>query len=195
MRFDEYDLQKTAEAVFTLNPYVRAVEDSPESLKSFMVSMAYQYLDKLNYFSTYGFCLTAYKDPEGEIMVRASVSPSLVMTYLKDSGVELEGVLQYALYVRNKNGLSGFRMSFANGWTVSVQFGFGNYCENKYKINEKESDERRSKDAEIAAWDANGAWYKFEFDDVKGWCTADEVAQFIAMIAAMPDSIAEEKNS
>lgn len=83
MRIDEYDLTKTAQAVFAMNPSVRAVEDSPESLMFFMVSMARQYLKDSTFFSTYGFYLTAYKDPDGETVVRASVSPSLVMSYLE----------------------------------------------------------------------------------------------------------------
>lgn len=84
MRIDEYDLTKTAQAVFAMNPSVRAVKDSPESLMFFMVSMARQYLEKSTFFSTYGFCLSAYQNPDGETVVRASVSPSLVMGYLED---------------------------------------------------------------------------------------------------------------
>ena len=25
---------------------------------------------------------------------------------------------------------TGFQMTFENGWTISVQFGYGNYCDN-----------------------------------------------------------------
>jgi hypothetical protein len=41
-----------------------------------------------------------------------------------------------------------------------------------------------SKDAEIAAWDSTGEWFRFEDqnDSVKGWVKPDEVADFIAMI-------------
>jgi len=73
---------------------------------------------------------------------------------------------------------AGFHMTFKNGWTVSVQFGNGNYCENRNKNKSK------CINAEIAAWDANQEWYSFETDQVKGWCEADEVADFIAMIKA-----------
>jgi glucan-binding YG repeat protein len=43
-----------------------------------------------------------------------------------------------------------------------------------------------SEDAEIAAWDKDGAWYEFSTngDKVKGWVKADEVADFMAMIKA-----------
>ena len=71
----------------------------------------------------------------------------------------------------------GFHLTFANGWTVSVQFGYGNYCEN---YNKKNADE--SKNAEIAAWDEGGTWFDFGDDTVKAHCTADEVADFIEKV-------------
>lgn len=73
---------------------------------------------------------------------------------------------------------NGFHMTFANGWTVSVQFGKNNY------ISDREND-GESYDAEIAAWDESGEWYTFQNDDhVSGWNKPDDVAAFIAMIAA-----------
>lgn len=82
----------------------------------------------------------------------------------------------------------GFQMTFANGWTVSVQFGSGNYCENRsYMYANKEVIERgESADAEIAAWDKNNNWFEFEHDTVKGRCSSNEVADFIAKVAALP---------
>lgn len=53
-------------------------------------------------------------------------------------------------------GNKGFHITFPNGWTVSVQFGPGNYCENNdadFKLP-KASDSWRSKDAEV--WCFNG---------------------------------------
>ena len=72
---------------------------------------------------------------------------------------------------------NGFHMTFANGWTVSVQFGKGNYISNR-------EHDGKSVDAEIAAWDSTGEWFRFEDqnDSVKGWVKPDEVADFIAMI-------------
>jgi hypothetical protein len=79
----------------------------------------------------------------------------------------------------------GFQMTFANGWTVSVQFGSGNYCGNRtYMVVETEKGE--STDAEIAAWDASGTWYDFGSDTVKGWCSPDEVAAFITLVQSFP---------
>jgi len=80
----------------------------------------------------------------------------------------------------------GFQMTFENGWTVSVQFGPHNYCENrKFILNEDENKNQSlsSKDAEIAAWDEKGNWYQFENDTVNGWASANEVAKFINLIS------------
>ena len=75
--------------------------------------------------------------------------------------------------------MNGFHMTFANGWTVSVQFGKGNYISDR-------DHHGQSADAEIAAWDKDGKWYYFsdQNDNVKGWMKADEVADFMAMIKA-----------
>jgi hypothetical protein len=78
---------------------------------------------------------------------------------------------------------TGFQMVFENGWTVSVQFGKLNYCSNRTYTSGKEIF-FQSPDAEIAAWDENGVWYRFENDTVKGWCKPDEVADFIAKVKA-----------
>ena len=71
---------------------------------------------------------------------------------------------------------TGFHMKFENGWTVSVQWGKNNYCDSGGLT------------AEIAAWDSNRDWHYFEEvgNGVKGWATADEVADFIQEIKNKP---------
>ena len=83
----------------------------------------------------------------------------------------------------------GFQMTFANGWTVSVVFGSGNYCENRWEdiphpAQVNPSGEIECINAEIAAWDKDGNWHRFDHDDVSGWHTPNEVTKFINMIAA-----------
>jgi len=88
----------------------------------------------------------------------------------------------------------GFQMKFENGNTVSVQFGGGNYCENRDKPFGSGSDalsDALSKDAEVAAWDADGKWYNFGYDTVRGWLTADEVANFVSFVSKA--NLAEDK--
>lgn len=83
----------------------------------------------------------------------------------------------------------GFQLKFSNGWTVSVQWGPMNYCENRssnFDFPSRGPKESIGCDsAEIAAWDSNDNWYQFDHDTVKGWCTADEVADFISLIKNM----------
>jgi len=82
----------------------------------------------------------------------------------------------------------GFQITFENGWTVSVQFGYGNYCDNRDQRpvggNGYRADAPKSRDAEIAAWDANGVWHKFTDDEVEGYQKPGEVLEFMNMIAS-----------
>jgi len=83
----------------------------------------------------------------------------------------------------------GFSITFENGWTVSVQFGPGCYCSNKFA----QENITESPNAEIAAWDSNGKWFDFEHDQVKGYCKPDEVLKFMNKIASMKrESIKDE---
>ena len=57
----------------------------------------------------------------------------------------------------------GFHITFENGYTVSVQFGPGSYCENRnldyIDFNRKPRNSIcESPDAEVAVWDDKGAW-------------------------------------
>jgi hypothetical protein len=80
----------------------------------------------------------------------------------------------------------GFQMTFKNEFTISVQFGVGNYCERGRLSFEDEAKEDRveSKNAEIAIWDKEGKWFDFGHDQVKGYCDTDEVATWIILCTA-----------
>lgn len=75
----------------------------------------------------------------------------------------------------------GYHMTFANGWTVSVQWGNGNYCDNRNGPHGADS-----ATAEVAAWDAAGNWHKFEHDSVDGYYSPDKVLAFMTHVAALP---------
>ena len=80
-------------------------------------------------------------------------------------------------------GAKGFHITFANGWTISVQFGVGNYCDNRYATKRLNV---LSTTAEIAAWDEHGRWHEFDTGDtVKGYCSPAEVLAFINLITAL----------
>lgn len=89
----------------------------------------------------------------------------------------------------------GFQMTFENGWTISVQFGFGNYCSNRNHparmisgnhygwYASKDVEYFSCPDAEIAIWDSFGEYYNFGHDTVKGYCSTDEVAEWITKVS------------
>lgn len=68
---------------------------------------------------------------------------------------------------------SGIQMTFSNGNTISIQFGFGNYCDNKHESKPE------SETAEIAIWNEEGKWYDFESDQVLGYCNTDQISHWI----------------
>jgi hypothetical protein len=94
----------------------------------------------------------------------------------------------------------GFHIMLENGWTVSVQFGTGNYCANRDltgRVNPFTDTPaiNNSVNAEIAAWpteerraglSSNGDWYQFEEGDtVRGWQSPSQVLEFINLIAKL----------
>jgi hypothetical protein len=102
----------------------------------------------------------------------------------------------------NITGGKGFFIEFKNGYKISVQFGMGNYCENKeflfdvdYEKTQIEMGAKGSCDAEIAVMDANGVFCGselkipgfFESDDVDGWLSPDQVLEVMVFIAALPE--------
>ena len=81
----------------------------------------------------------------------------------------------------------GFSLTFENGWTISVQFGYGNYCDNSHHPNGFDFGRTQplveSFNAEIAMWDADEKWYDFGSNTVKGYCSANEVAEWIEKVS------------
>jgi hypothetical protein len=83
----------------------------------------------------------------------------------------------------------GFQMTFENGCTISVQFGYGNYCDNRNHPDGYDFSNRRtmveSSTAEIAILLPNGEFYDFGNDSVRGYCSANEVANYIKLAMEM----------
>lgn len=83
----------------------------------------------------------------------------------------------------------GFQITFDNGVILSVQFGPGNYCENKdldFDIPKKERF-YRSKNAEIAIILPNGEFYQFEEseDQVQGWQNVEDFCKWLDLAKNM----------
>ena len=85
------------------------------------------------------------------------------------------------LATRNK----GFRMTFENGFAISVQWGPENYCNRKNEEDfDKPMKERfwESKSAEIAVFNKEGEFIGIADDAVVGWLTTDKVAKCITVV-------------
>ena len=102
----------------------------------------------------------------------------------------------------SNTGGRGFHLSFDNNWTVSVQFSGGHYCDNydkKWNFAEKQAakgDSIRSSTAEIAVWsnrvgDSDLIW--LEGDTVRGWTTANEVAQVIHKVSTAKSTLTSKQ--
>lgn len=86
----------------------------------------------------------------------------------------------------------GFNMTFENGFTISVQWGYGNYCSNKSFNQDYEAERKHScfgaYTAEIVVWHKDRGR---DFLQIEGNCwghaighlTADEVASWITKVA------------
>ena len=88
----------------------------------------------------------------------------------------------------------GFHMTFENGYTLSVQFGMGNYCSNRHvrtdesvlETIEKYVGPEECKDAETAIIDVDGNHLEYKGEDVQWHQTPDDVAETIAYILTLP---------
>lgn len=85
----------------------------------------------------------------------------------------------------------GFTMRFDNGWTISVQWHTGAYCDRRSLENEPDDFNDRpagpgeaavSTTAEIAVWDCEGRWYDFGEDHVLGYLSSEEVLEWMNQV-------------
>ena len=88
-------------------------------------------------------------------------------------------------------GANGFHITFENEWTVSVQFGPGNYCDNydaPFQYPGEKVENLRSTTAECAVWAEDGGMvcYKDWSDTVSNRSTPAEVLELLNWAAAQP---------
>ena len=77
----------------------------------------------------------------------------------------------------------GFRMKFENNFSISVQWGSGNYCSNRdKKINEKSENFIESFTAEVAIF-FDDKLLPITNNEVIGWLTAGDVANIIEIVS------------
>ena len=90
----------------------------------------------------------------------------------------------------------GIHITFDNDYTISIQIGPANYCDNyDMPISDEgsiESGKLGSTTAEIAIWNAKNHWYSFETNtfeekcsEVKGYVPMNEVLDWINKVRTM----------
>lgn len=95
-------------------------------------------------------------------------------------------------------GGKGFHVTFKNGYTVSVQFGPGNYCDNydrRIGHEEEASASDGSSTAECAVWgrDGNMIEYGDWGDTVSNRSRPADVLELLNWAASQPDSAPKTK--
>lgn len=85
----------------------------------------------------------------------------------------------------------GFHIALANGWTLSVQFGYGNYCDNR-STGSFDSAAPPCPNAEIAVLHTRELnMIEFHADQVKGWVTPDQVARLLGLMVTWPTDLSD----
>ena len=90
----------------------------------------------------------------------------------------------------NNNG-KGFGMTFDNWFTISVQWGKGNYSSNRDLVEDDTIKNLEAVSAEIAVIDADGKFLginKDEMEAVIGWVSPDNVAKIMSIVQSAQSS-------
>jgi hypothetical protein len=85
-----------------------------------------------------------------------------------------------------KHDSCGYGMTFANGWTISVQWGVINYCANRNRTRNP-----ISPSAEIAIFDPKSNYHRpdsWSNTNVQGYLSSDEVLKWMQYTASQPSS-------
>jgi len=98
MRIDDYAFEQTAQVVYIMNESAREQYDSWEDLRSFMISMVYQYGGKHTHFATGGFVLTFSRSSvdRDDWYVTASVHPYTALRYIEKVNKQLNSIRELA---------------------------------------------------------------------------------------------------
>lgn len=115
------------------------------------------------------------------------VAPSSVEVLLDEQVLDMGSI-------REPYARCGTHLHFDNGWTLSVQWGTGNYCDNRNfggALNGAaaagQHNFRKCPNAEILLFhlEREVTYALGEYDDVRGWITPTEVLAMLPTIARM----------
>ena len=90
--------------------------------------------------------------------------------------------IETGFFCHNKDG-NAFKITFNNGYSVSLRWGVNNYCENYGKDNQQFL---KSKDTEVAVFNPRGEFISLaEYDDVLDNQSPEQVAEIISKYSRM----------
>lgn len=79
----------------------------------------------------------------------------------------------------------GFHIGLSNGFTVSVQFGRGNYCEHHRDPVWDAPEKGSSYNAETAVFSPKGELMPVNGETVRGWQSPDDVVRLLSTVARL----------
>ncbi len=79
----------------------------------------------------------------------------------------------------------GFHVGLRNGFTVSVQFGRGSYCEHHHDSLWDVPEKGRSYNAETAVFDPKDELMPVNGETVQGWQSPDDVVRLMGVVARL----------
>ncbi len=82
------------------------------------------------------------------------------------------------------NVAKGFQITLANGYSVSVQWGVGNYCDN-YSLAGYDKQAPDSSTAETAIIKPDGSFLRYKEDDVQARQTPADVVETLNFAASL----------
>ena len=96
------------------------------------------------------------------------------------------------------NANKGFTMTFANGWSISVQFGPGNYGDNQNdefgsQWNHEHCYTSHTAEIAIIKPGVKGGLIKIWDDMIEGWCSTNDVAELIQAVSNADPIITPEE--
>jgi hypothetical protein len=80
----------------------------------------------------------------------------------------------------------GFHITFKNGYTVSVQFGGGNYCTNRDLDFEVWGEAVPASDTAETALMTKDGFVEYQGDDVQGYMSPSEVLKLMVYAESLP---------
>ena len=77
----------------------------------------------------------------------------------------------------------GWSVTFDNGLTISVMYGYGNYCEHRNTTQPP----THSTNAEICIWNTSYRTIDFGGDGVRGYCSPEDIARIMYLTSIATD--------